>query len=591
MKKLSINIICALTLCAALLFSVGCGSNGGSTDSAEPTAASDSTITAHEATGEFTITTANGNYIQDGTTYTITSAGTYALRGLLNGQVIVAAGNDEAVELDLSGVTIKNSSDSPIKLLSADKVEISAKKNTENIISDERSAKVSDDDTQGGGAMWANVDLKLKGAGILVVSASYNNGVHTTKDLIIQKLSLKVTAVNNAIKGNDSITVKSGIIVAVSTNGDGIKTSSTSANKSGKTRGDVTLLGGTVSVYSAGDGIQAAHSFVMRADEEAGTVPSLTVFTGSYSSYTADSASTTSYKGVKAQEEVVISAGNINVSSYDDGLHANSGTVFETGETGVGNITISGGSVTMGVYSPEGQTGGGKFGPGFGGGRGGFGGQGNPGGAPGGFGGRGGVSGHGDVANIASMGMGGWAGQQTVSGADAIHADGTLTISGGNINIDSAYEGLEANVVNISGGSTVVTAVDDGVNATKGAQPAQINITGGFLDVSVSPNGDFDGIDSNGSYTQTGGVVITRGPNSEMAAALDAENAVSVTGGTLVVLGYARVQTGTGVSSVSLSLHSSGNHSIKVDGVTYNFTNSSAYGQTLCWSDSAVSGN
>ena len=592
MKKLSFNILCALTLCAALLFCAGCGTKGGTTDSAEPTAASDSTITAKEATGDFSITTANGNYIQDGTTYTVTSAGTYTLRGLLNGQVIVAAGNDEAVELDLSGVTIKNSSDSPVKLLSADKVEISAKKNTENIISDERSEKVSDDDTQGGGAIWANVDLKLKGAGVLVVTASYNNGVHTTKDLIIQKLSLKVTAVNNAIKGNDSITVKSGNIVAISTDGDGIKTSSTSANKSGATRGDVTLIGGTVSVYSAGDGIQAAHSFIMQADEEAGTVPSLTVFTGSYSGYTADSASTTSYKGVKAQDEVIISAGNINVSSYDDGLHANSGTVFETGETGAGNISISGGSVTMGVYSPEGKTGGGKFGPGFGGDRGGFGGQGDPGGGPGGgCGGHGGVGGHGDVANIASMGMGGWAGQQTVSGADAIHADGTLSISGGSINIDSAYEGLEANVVNISGGSTVVTAVDDGVNATKGAQAAQINITGGFLDVTVSPDGDYDGVDSNGSYTQTGGVVITRGPNSEMAAALDAESSVSVTGGTLVVLGYARVQTGAGVSSVSLSLHASGNHSIKVDGVTYNFTNSSAYGQTLCYSDTAVSGS
>ena len=95
--------------------------------------------------------------------------------------------------------------------------------------------------------------------------------------------------------------------------------------------------------------------------------------------------------------------------------------------------------------------------------------------------------------------------QQSVTGADAIHADYTLNIVGGIINIDSSYEGLEANIINISGGESYVKANDDGVNAKSGIATPQVNITGGYLDVTVSPNGDTDGIDSNGTYTQSGG--------------------------------------------------------------------------------------
>ncbi|MBR4467364.1 MAG: carbohydrate-binding domain-containing protein, partial [Clostridia bacterium] len=235
------------------------------------------------------------------------------------------------------------------------------------------------------------------------------------------------------------------------------------------------------------------------------------------------------------------------LQTYDDGLHADYGTSFDDGSKGSGTINITGGTVNMSVYAPENKTATGRGGP------------------------------------------GGWGGQQSVIGADGIHADNILNISGGTVNIDSAYEGLEANVINVSGGKTTVAANDDGVNATKGNYAAQINVTGGYLDVTVSPNGDTDGIDSNGSYTQTGGVVITRGPSNQNAAAIDADGSVGVSGGTLIVLGYGRVSTGGGVKTVSLSLHSAGDHTVTVDGASYTFTNAGAYGGTACYSDATVS--
>ena len=520
--------------------------NKSGTTSTVASPVTDQSITASEVTGAFTITSQDGHFSQSGNVYTISSAGTYSLSGLLKGQILVDAGESDEVNIELSGVTITYGSDSPIKVLSAEKVDISAKKGTENIVNDTRSTKTTDNENQGEGAIYAKCDLKMKGNGTLVINASYNNGIHTTKDLTIQNLSLKSTAYNNSIKGNDSITVKSGNVVAISTNKDGVKTENTDVNKNGVTRGNITLSGGTVTVYAAGDGIQAAHNFEMTTGDESSTA-TVKIYTGSYSGYTASGASTSSYKGVKVQNELNIKNGIITIQSYDDGLHADYGTSFNDGTKGKGTINISGGTVNMNVYAPANKTAGGRMGP------------------------------------------GGWGGQQTVSGADGIHADNVLNISGGAINIDSAYEGLEANVINVSGGKSYVSANDDGVNATKGNSTPAVNVTGGYLDVTVSPSGDTDGIDSNGNYKQTGGVVITRGPNSQNAAAIDADGQVAVSGGTLIVLGYGKVSTGGNVKSYSLSLHSSGSHTVKINGTSYTFTNANAYGRTYCYSDSSVS--
>ena len=504
------------------------------------------TAGAADTAAAFSISSADGTYSQSGSVYTITSGGTFTLKGELQGQIVVNAGSSAEVILELNGVAITCGSDSPIKILSADSVDISVRSGTTNTINDTRSARKTDDSTQGAGAVYAKWDLKIKGSGTLVVNADYYNGIHTTKDLTIQKLNLTVTARNTALKGNNSVTVTSGTVTAISTNGDGIKTENTDVSKKGVTRGDITISGGTVTVYAAGDGIQAAHDFWMTSGTD-GSPATVTIYTGSYSSYTASDASTSSYKGVKVCNELNIKDGDITIHSYDDGLHADSGTALDDGTKGQGTVNISGGSVTMNVYSPESKTAGGRQGMAW-----------------------------------------GWGGQQAVIGADGIHADYILNISGGTINIDSAYEGLEANIINISGGKTYIAANDDGVNACKGNATPQVNVTGGYLDVTVSPNGDTDGIDSNGTYKQSGGIVITRGPNSQMAAAIDADSSVSITGGTLIILGYGNVGRGSGVSKYTLSLHSAGTQTVKINGTTYTFTNASAYGKTTVYSDVSV---
>ena len=195
---------------------------------------------------------------------------------------------------------------------------------------------------------------------------------------------------------------------------------------------------------------------------------------------------------------------------------------------------------------------------------------------------------------------------------DGITADTTLKVMGSAvIDIKSCYEGLEAETIEISGGDTTISAIDDGVNATNSdlsekeqAQVCQINITGGRLDVSVNPSKDSDGIDSNGGLTISGGIVITRGPNSQTASPIDASNTVVVSGGVLITIGNAPGSTGSqgrfapgpggavqggmseGTWSISSSLVktqsssaglSKGDHSITIGTTKIEYTNSYAY--------------
>ena len=424
--------------------------------------------------GAFSLTTKDGQISQSGNVYTLTKAGTYTAKGVLEeGQILVNAGEDDVVELSLEGATITNSSDSPIKALMGDKLEVSAKSETSNLIKDLRSVKTVDNEEVGEGAINAKIDLKIKGSGTLVVVGNYNNGIHTSDDLTIQKLTLQVVAVNNALKGNDSITIKSGNINAISTNGQGIKTKNTDISSKGNQRGTIEIDGGTLYVDSLYDGIEASYNVLINQTDD--TVPTnITVKSGtkssSYKSSTFDK--TASAKGIKADNEITINKGTIVLSNSDDAIHANYGDAFDNGATGLGNINVNGGSISI------------------------------------------------------------------ASGDDGLHADNTLNITGGYIAITGAKEGLEANHIKISGGETHVYGTDDGVNASKKInQTPSVDVSGGILDVSVS-NGDTDGIDSNGNFSQTGGVVISRGSpgtqGSGMSTGLDCDGTATISGGTFI---------------------------------------------------------
>ena len=230
----------------------------------------------------FSVTTdAADGYTLENNICTITAAGVYTCTGsLADGQIIVDAGDSDVVEIDLKTVEIACSYGAPVLILNADKVEISAKKDTKNIIIDKRTTCEETDETAA--AIYSECDLKIKGNGELSVKTSLNNGIHTKDDLDLKNLTLYVSAPNHAIKGNDSITCENATITAVSTGGDALKTSNSDISDKGNQRGTVTVNGGSLELYACCDGIDAAYDVII-TDEA-----NVTIYTNTYSSYTTE---------------------------------------------------------------------------------------------------------------------------------------------------------------------------------------------------------------------------------------------------------------------------------------------------------------
>ena len=535
----------------------------------------------------------NGGVSINGNEILITLSGEYDFSGTLDdGYIIIRLSEEEKATINLKGINLTSTTNDPIFIESGDKVEISAKSETKNYIYDKRS--ISDADAVGG-AIYSKIDLEIKGKGELYIESSYNNGIATTKDLEIKNVTLDVNVPNNALKGNDSLTIESGIIKAISSSKDALKTENTDISDKGNQRGIITINGGTIDLYSAFDGIDAAYNVIINDGK-------INIHTDKYSTYTGEivvptndkvylrvssrtnltrynyyysakfilsdgsviwkngvqdtsqqsryykfdmpsnteymkffvyssstnqgqestylyatdqiainnnydtyyiqsvsssskliSGSWTTYgsgnnmggpggpggmgggmnegnseketyscKGIKADNEIYINGGEINIESRDDAIHTNSDVQLADGSYGVANININGGMLN--IYSDD----------------------------------------------------------------DAIHADGSLTINGGNIVITNSYEGIEGKYIYFKNGNTQINSKDDAINAKSG-----LNFNGGI----VYLNSGGDGIDSNSTINMTGGVVLAQGPSNGGNGVIDFDGSFSFSGGLLLAIG------------------------------------------------------
>ena len=196
---------------------------------------------------------------------------------------------------------------------------------------------------------------------------------------------------------------------------------------------------------------------------------------------------------------------------------------------------------------------------------------------------------------------------------DGIHTDGDLTIENGDINILESLEGLEGQTITILDGNIDIVSSDDGINAagasdssnsqssdnienqkgnapqppqnnSDGQQPPELpdnqqqgmepptdngnefgGNAGGFdmdadescsLTISggnIHINAGGDGIDSNGTFTMTGGTVFVEGPESNGDSALDYGISATITGGSFLAIGYSGMSQNFGTDSTQYS--------------------------------------
>ncbi len=251
----------------------------------------------------------------EGSVVTISQVGEYTVTGSLSdGQIAVALPTkSDEVTINLEGVDVTSTTGAPFAATKG-KVDLSAKKGTTNTFT---STATYNEETVNA-CVYSKNDLTIKGKGVLNVSSTYNNAIGCKADLTIKNLTLNVTeAANNGIKGNDSVTIESGN-VTVNSNGDAIKSDEDPAYD-----GDV-LEGGTVKI----------------AD---GTVTLTTATT------TQDGTTSTS-DGIKASMLCDISGGTINITSTGDAIKANASSIDgdnPTLEDGDGSINITGGTINI----------------------------------------------------------------------------------------------------------------------------------------------------------------------------------------------------------------------------------------------------
>ena len=158
-------------------------------------------------------------------------------------------------------------------------------------------------------------------------------------------------------------------------------------------------------------------------------------------------------------------------------------------------------------------------------------------------------------------------------GDDAIHAEGLLIITGGDIDVSKSCEGVEGDKILVTGGDIDVISSDDGFNAAGGSSgsgdnhdgfgggpgmggvdmdadnDAYILITGGTINI----NANGDGIDSNGCIGITGGSVYVLGPSDNGNGAMDYGICAAITGGEIVAVGGSGMAQGFGDESTQCS--------------------------------------
>lgn len=441
---------------------------------------------------------------------TISKSGKYYLSGTLNGSILVDSPDDEKVTLVMNGVSITATKQSCIVILASGKnTMITLADNSTNLLRCALASDVLLVDGAYDAAIYSKAELKFKGTGQLYINTSGGKGINCRDDVTIQSCSLYISASDDGLRGKDSVTISSGLI-RISAGVDGIR--STNEEKEGK--GYITINDGLVMVESTLDGIQAYSDLKIaggnvicitgggakentktpkRAFGHGGGFPNGRGGPGwDANEQNSSEDNITSAKGLKADGDVLISNGNIQISSNDDAVHADQ------------NIVISGGKCTL-TSSDDGI--------------------------------------HADEMLLIEGGN-----ILIANSYEGIEA-ADLQIIGGETRVYAADDG-----VNAAGGEKIAQGGSYGGRGGFGggmlsASVGEMKMCGGYLVV----NSSGDGVDVNGSCEMGGGTLIIYGPSDNGNAALDYDGVFTVSGGTLLATGsYGMAQTITAAENVRM---------------------------------------
>ena len=417
----------------------------------------------------------------DGSTVTITKDASYIISGKLDdGMIIVDAPDTAKLQIVLNGADITSKTSAPLYILEADKVFLTTAPNSVNTLSSGESF-IAIDKNDIDAAIFSKQDLTVNGSGTLTVNSPAGHGIVSKDDLVITSGTYTINAASHGLDANDSIRIVNASIT-VTAGKDGIH----AENNDDASKGFVYVASGTLKIEAEGDGISSGAymqiengsiDILAGGGHENGTKASSGGwgdFMGGKGGFgggrprqssqtTTTDESSTSMKGLKSGSDMLISNGTFVIDAADDALHSNASLVVNGGTFTIAtgddalhaeekldvtagtieistsyeglealHIHVSGGSITLKATDDGLNAAGGNDESGTTGGRDGM------------FGGYG--------------GMGGWG---------SSNSNGSITVSGGTLYINSSGDGMDANgTLEITGGHTTVVGPIQGDTAT-----------------------------------------------------------------------------------------------------------------------------
>ncbi len=442
-----------------------------------------------------------------GSTVTITKDATHILSGELNdGMIIVDAPDTAKLQLVLNGVNIKSETSAALYIKEADKVFITLE--GENILENGGEFQAIDDSNIDA-AIFSKQDVTFNGSGSLDVNSSAGHGIVGKDDIKFTSGDYHIAASSHAIQANDSVRVKNAAITA-DAGKDGIHVE----NNDDSTKGYVYIESGSFNIESEGDGISAGSYLQVKNGSmdilagggyENGTKASSDSwgsFGGGFGGggrpggggmrpqsksagdITATPMATTSedtsssMKGLKAGNSLLIEGGNFTIDSADDAIHANISATIKGGTFTVASgddafhaeetLTVSDGKITI---------------------------------------------------------------TESYEGFEALH----VKVTGGDIKLKADDDGINAagGTDNSGSGGRDTPFGGGGFGGHGGNSNGSIVIAGGTLYIRSSG----DAIDANGTLEITGGYTTTTGPTSGDTTVLDYDKTGTISGGTFIGTG------------------------------------------------------
>lgn len=489
----------------------------------------------------------------DGSTITISDEGTYIFSGTLDdGMIIVNAEDSDKPQLVFNGVTITSSTSAPLYILEADKVFVTLADGSTNTLSNGGSFTAIDENNIDG-AVYSKQDVTFNGAGALTVESPAGHGIVAKDDLVFTSGTYTITSSEHGIDANDSLRVKDATLT-IAAGKDGAHVENTDDAE----KGFIYISSGTFDIDAEGDGLSAGAYLQIEGgtfDILAGggyengsqsssdnwgnfgggmgmpgggmggggrrggpstdsTTPDASTNETSSSTGTSgvsnsmdttatSSDESTSMKGIKSANSMLINNGTFTIDSADDSIHSNV-SVYING----GAYTIASGDDA--IHGEEELT----------------------------------IT-NGEIEITHSY-----------EGLEALD----ITFAGGSVSIQSTDDGINAAGGTDSSGTTGGRDAMFGGGGMGGGMSANsdgsIVITGG----SIFMYAQGDGLDANGYIEITGGTTIVTGPTQGDTAILDYDTTATIKGGTFIGVGSTMMaQTFSDGSQGTMAVQASGN--------------------------------